>query len=128
MTNEKMKVCIVQPPYSANYSDSDTFFAWEMEAFEKCDESMDLIVFPESTDVPAFAENNELHRQSYRKYNEAILKKASEKSLERSLFCPRPSLGCTCRAARSSHISLIHRPSLPSSEIQIPHGTSRWSS
>lgn len=78
MTNEKMKVCIVQPPYSANYSDSDTFFAWEMEAFEKCDESMDLIVFPESTDVPAFAENNELHRQSYRKYNEAILKKASE--------------------------------------------------
>ena len=73
-----MKVCIVQPPYSANYSDSDAFFAWEMEAFEKCDNSMDLIVFPESTDVPAFAKNNELHRQSYRKYNEAILKKASE--------------------------------------------------
>ena len=78
MVNEKMKVCIVQPPYSANYSDSDAFFAWEMEAFEKCDNSMDLIVFPESTDVPAFAKNNELHRQSYRKYNEAILKKASE--------------------------------------------------
>ena len=43
-----MKVCIVQPPYSTDYSLSDAYFQWELDAFDRCDSSMDLIVFPES--------------------------------------------------------------------------------
>ena len=42
-----MKVCIFQPPYSTDFSQSDAYFDLEMEAFDRCDPSVDLIVFPE---------------------------------------------------------------------------------
>ncbi|MBQ9117385.1 MAG: hypothetical protein IJY04_10205, partial [Clostridia bacterium] len=73
-----MKVCVIQPHYSADFSASDELFAWEMEAMDKCDESMDLIVLPEATDVPALAKTVEQFHESYRKYNKAILEKAAE--------------------------------------------------
>ena len=73
-----MKACIVQPPYSDNYSESDKYFAWEMQALDKCDESMDLIVFPESCDVPCFASSNEEHFASVEKYNKVFLDKAAQ--------------------------------------------------
>ena len=47
-----MKVCIVQPPYSTDYSLSNAYFQWELDAFDRCDSSMDLIVFPESAATP----------------------------------------------------------------------------
>lgn len=73
-----MKACIVQPPYSTDYSKSDEYFQWEMRKFDECDESMDIIVFPESCDVPCYADTEELSRNSTLKYREAILQKASE--------------------------------------------------
>ena len=73
-----MKVCIIQPLYSADWSDSEKLFKWELDIMDKCDESMDLIVLPESTDVPAYAKTFEQHRESYKRYNKAILEKASE--------------------------------------------------
>ncbi len=73
-----MKVCIIQPLYSADWNDSDKLFKWELDIMDKCDESMDLIVLPESTDVPAYAKTFEQHRESYKRYNKAILEKASE--------------------------------------------------
>lgn len=73
-----MKVCIIQPLYSADWNDSEKLFRWELDIMDKCDESMDLIVLPESTDVPAYAKTFEQHRESYRRYNKAILDKASE--------------------------------------------------
>ena len=73
-----MKVCIIQPLYSADWNDSDKLFNWELDIMDKCDESMDLIVLPESTDVPAYAKTFEQHRESYKRYNKAILDKASE--------------------------------------------------
>ena len=73
-----MKVCIIQPHYSADWNTSEELFLWEMEAMDKCDESMDLIVLPEATDVPALAKTVDQFHESYRRYNKAILEKAAE--------------------------------------------------
>lgn len=73
-----MKVCIVQPEYSIDYSRSDELFQWELDMMDKCDESMDLIVFPESSDVPAFAKERELAMASNQKYAKVLMEKASE--------------------------------------------------
>ena len=73
-----MKVCTIQPLYSADWNDSDKLFNWELDIMDKCDETMDLIVLPESTDVPAYAKTFDQHRESYKRYNKAILEKASE--------------------------------------------------
>ena len=54
-----MKTCIVQPAYCLDFSESDKFFEWEIEALEKCDESMDLIVLPEYSNVPCLAKTKE---------------------------------------------------------------------
>ncbi len=73
-----LKTHIIQPLYSADYSCSDELFQWELEALDKCDVSMDLIVLPEATDVPALAPTLENFHESYKKYNKAIIEKASE--------------------------------------------------
>jgi len=73
-----MKVCIIQPEYSRDYSRSDELFQWELDAMDKCDPSMDLIVLPESTDVPAFAQTREMALASRAKYLEPLMKKAAE--------------------------------------------------
>ena len=73
-----MKVCIIQPLYSADWNDSEKLFQWELDILDKCDESMDLIVLPEATDVPAYAKNIDQYLLSYQRYNKLILDKASE--------------------------------------------------
>ena len=50
-----MKICIIQPPYSTDYSKSEEYFEQELALLEQCDESMDLIVLPESCDIPCLA-------------------------------------------------------------------------
>lgn len=73
-----MKVCIVQPPYSTDFSQSEKYFKWEMEAFDRCDKSMDLIVFPEATDIPCMAHSAEDVLESYEKYFDRLYTKACE--------------------------------------------------
>ena len=73
-----MKDCIIQPEYSTEYSRSDELFAWEIKMLDECDESMDIIVMPESCDVPALAHTREDFIVSTTKYNQALLDKASE--------------------------------------------------
>ena len=73
-----MKVCIVQTPYSTDYSKSDEYFKWEMEAFDRCDPTMDLIVFPEATDTPCMAHSADDVVNSYNKYFNALFEKACE--------------------------------------------------
>jgi len=73
-----MKTCIIQPLYSADYTRSDELFEWQIEAMDRCDESMDLIVLPEATDVPALAKTYEQFIGSYEKFNKRILDKAAE--------------------------------------------------
>ena len=73
-----MNVCVVQPEYSFDYQESDRLYQWEMEMLDKCDESMDIIVFPEYSNVPALAKTKEEMLTSFEKYSEAMLAKASE--------------------------------------------------
>lgn len=73
-----MKACIVQPFYTTDLSRADELFKWELEALDKCDGSMDIIVFPEACDVPCFAPTREIFLQSVEKYCEPLVKKAAE--------------------------------------------------
>lgn len=73
-----MKVCIVQPFYPTDYSRSDEMFQWEMDALDRCDSSMDLIVFPESCDVPCYAKQREQAIASHKKYASRLLEKAAQ--------------------------------------------------
>lgn len=47
-----MKACIIQPPYSRDVSFSDAYFDWKRNALNQCDETLDMIVLPEYSDVP----------------------------------------------------------------------------
>ena len=55
-----MKVCIIQPAYSTDYAASDRYFEEQLQRIRQCDESMDLIVLPESCDVPCLAKARDL--------------------------------------------------------------------
>ena len=73
-----MKVCIIQPEYSTSYERSDELFEKQLEYLSLCDESMDIILLPESCDVPCLAKTKEEAEASYRKYNEPLLRAAKE--------------------------------------------------
>lgn len=73
-----MKVCIVQPRYSVDWNESDALFQWQLDALDKCDGSLDLIVMPEATDIPALAKTLEQYHESHRRYTDVILKKGAE--------------------------------------------------
>ena len=72
-----MKVTIVQPAYSTDYALTDKHFEAELAFFEQCDPSMDLIVFPEASDVPCLAKTTEEFQQSVTKYNKRLLEVAA---------------------------------------------------
>ena len=73
-----MKACVIQPAYSMDFSQSDKFFDWELDTLDQCDESMDLIVMPEYSNVPCLANTKEEMLESYNKYSGKLLEKASE--------------------------------------------------
>ena len=73
-----MKVCIIQPPYSTDFGKLNEYFAWELEALDRCDESMDIIVMPEACDVPCLAKGQEQFEESLELCNEKLLDKAAE--------------------------------------------------
>lgn len=73
-----MKVCIIQPSYSVNYSDSDACFEAELKLLDQCDPSMDIIVCPEMCDVPALTGSKEEFEASAAKYHEPMMQKASK--------------------------------------------------
>ena len=50
-----MKISVIQPRYSSDFKDSDVCFEEQLKLIDLCDESMDIIVLPESCDIPAFA-------------------------------------------------------------------------
>ena len=73
-----MKVCIIQPEYSTDYSRSDELFQKELEFLRACDDTMDIIVMPESCDCPALAKTKEQSEQSTAKYKDILLEEASK--------------------------------------------------
>lgn len=73
-----MKVCIIQPPYSVDFKKTDEYFRYEIELLEKCDDTMDIIVMPESCDIPCLAKTKEQSEESVEKLNRILLEKVSE--------------------------------------------------
>lgn len=73
-----MKACIIQPAYSADYSKSDEYFKQYLDFLDKCDDSMDIIVMPESCDVPCLAKTKEESEASSKKYMPLLIEKISE--------------------------------------------------
>ncbi len=73
-----MKACVIQPAYSTDYSKIDEYFEAELALLAKCDESMDLIVMPELSDVPCLAKTKADNEAAVARYNERILGAAKE--------------------------------------------------
>lgn len=73
-----MKACVIQPFYSADYSLCDQCFEPYIEMMQKCDDSMDLIVLPEASNVPCLARTKEEFLLCIEKYTDRLLQVASE--------------------------------------------------
>lgn len=73
-----MKACIIQPPYSRDVSQSDEFFAYKVEMLDKCDETIDLIVLPEYSDVPCATATKEETIYYHKKYIQILLDKCCD--------------------------------------------------
>ena len=72
-----MKVCIIQPEYSTDYERSEELFEKELDLLHSCDSSMDMIVLPESCDIPALAKGKAQRDSSEQRFNQRILDEAS---------------------------------------------------
>lgn len=73
-----MKVCLIQPPYSMNYEEIEGCFAKELALLEQCDETMDVIILPEYSDVLAATPTDEDFVLAMEKYGPIIAQKAKE--------------------------------------------------
>ena len=70
-----MKVCIMQPPYSKDLTLSDEFFQYKLDLLDKCDDSVDVIVLPEYSDVPCVTTTLDETLYYHEKYIGKLLKK-----------------------------------------------------
>ncbi len=73
-----MKVCIIQPAYSTDFSKSDSYFEEQLRLIDECDESMDLIVLPENCDIPCLASTKEQSEEASARFNKRLLDKVAE--------------------------------------------------
>ena len=73
-----MKACIIQPPYSRDLSYSDEYFDYKMQLLSQCDQTLDLIVLPEYSDVPCATATKEETFYYHKKYINVLLDKCIE--------------------------------------------------
>ncbi len=73
-----MKACIIQPPYSRDVSYSEEYFDYKIQMLDKCDESIDIIVLPEYSDVPCATATKEETFFYHKKYINILLDKCIE--------------------------------------------------
>ena len=73
-----MKVCVIQPPYSTEFLDSEDRFRWELEALGRCDASLDMIVLPEYANVPAKVTSKAQLEQSRAAFTAPLLAACAE--------------------------------------------------
>ncbi len=73
-----MKACIIQPPYSRDTAYSDKYFEFKMQMLDKCDDSMDIIVLPEYSDVPCATSTKEETFYYHNKYMATLMSKCTE--------------------------------------------------
>ncbi len=77
-SDKRIKVCVLQPHYSFNQSDSSACFSTLLELLDKCDESMDLIVLPEYSDALADVKGKQGFYDEVERNNSVLLKKSCE--------------------------------------------------
>lgn len=73
-----MKACIIQPPYSIDVSHSDEYFDFKLKMLDKCDDSADIIVLPEYSDVPCATKTKDETIFYHKKYIDILLDKCIE--------------------------------------------------
>lgn len=73
-----MKACIIQPPYSRDTSFSEEYFDYKIRMLDNCDESLDIIVLPEYSDVPCATSTKEETYFYHKKYIDILLNKCIE--------------------------------------------------
>ncbi len=71
-----MKVCTIQPHYSFHENDLQQCFNELLSLMDKCDESMDIIVLPEYSDVLADVKSKTNFDAAVEKYSSILLEKA----------------------------------------------------
>ena len=71
-----MKVCVIQPYYSFDGADTAACYEGMIKLLDECDASLDLIVLPEYSDVPANQKNKADFHASIEKYNADIISRA----------------------------------------------------
>ncbi|MBQ9785010.1 MAG: hypothetical protein IJW29_05880 [Clostridia bacterium] len=72
-----MKVCVIQPPYSYRHEDMEKNFEALLSLLDACDESLDLIVLPEYSDIPADDKDNARLFRAVDRQNPILLEKAA---------------------------------------------------
>lgn len=73
-----MKVSVFQPPYSKDVSRSDELFAYKLDLLDSCDDSIDIIVLPEYSDVPCATSTLEQTLYYHKKYIDTLLSKCQQ--------------------------------------------------
>ena len=73
-----MKACVIQPPYSRDVSFSDEYFEYKMNMLDACDDTVDIIVLPEYSDVPCATSTREETLFYHNKYINVLLDKCKE--------------------------------------------------
>ena len=73
-----MKVTLIQPRYSADFSEAEALFRWEKETLESLDGTSDLILLPESADIPALAKTAEERTAAFASFNAPLLDAAKK--------------------------------------------------
>ena len=71
-----MKVCVIQPFYSFDEKDTEKCFREMIALLDKCDDSLDLIVLPEYSDIPAAQSSKKNFHASIEKRNAEIMERA----------------------------------------------------
>ncbi len=72
-----MKACIIQPPYSADAARANELFEYKLAQLDACDESTDIIVLPEYSDVPCVTATREQTLELHRRYIGTLLERCA---------------------------------------------------
>ena len=83
-----MKAYIIQPPYSHDLSFSDEYFDFKLKKLDECDETADIIVLPECSDVPCVTSTLDETIFYHEKYINTLLDKCIQtaKSCSANVF------------------------------------------
>lgn len=73
-----MNACVIQPFYSLDSAKTEELLQWELDALDRCDPGMDLILLPEYADVPALVRTREELLAASECNTDRLLKKCAE--------------------------------------------------